>query len=186
MSSHRWVGCRVEGAKDSSVNVSDEDGRRAELGLDNVLAPSAVTELNLRQGFERAAKRRAFLDDLQKAGAPSAGKRWAPRPRDQVLVLVGGAYVSARVVKLKRDVVFAVVEGEGKEERSFPRGEVFPQPPVIYTPQAGMFACMRPPPGERAWPVVRIEGLSGGKASVSDMQGNKRSVDPRELVPFEK
>jgi hypothetical protein len=179
-----WVGCRIEGRAGDRIAVSDENGVKAEVDATSVLKPTAVTELNLRQSFEQAAKRKVFLDGARDAGVPQAAKGWSPRPGDHVLVVVNERYVGGKVQRIKKGLVFVVVDGEGKEARIFSRSDVHPQPPVVFTPSTGTYACARPGPGEPSWPVVRIEAASDGKVTVSDAKGSRRTVEVRDLIPL--
>jgi hypothetical protein len=186
MAASKWSGCRVQRRDGPRFSVSDEDGRNAELEASHLLKPSAITELNLRQSFEQATKRKAFLDGLREAGHPWIPPGWTPRPGDHVLVQSADAYVAGRVQKIKKGQVFVVIDGGDKQSRGFSREEVFVQPPVQFTPTASTYACVRPESGSQQWPVVRIEGIADGKVAITDVQGHRRSVETRELVPFGK
>jgi hypothetical protein len=186
MSASAWSGCRIQRRDTDRFSVQDEDGRSAELQAPHVLKPSAITELNLRQSFEQAVKRKAFVDGLLQAGHPLIPQGWVARPGDHVLVRTADAYVAGRVQKIKKGQVLVIVEGEGKQARNFSREDVFVQPPVQFTPTASTYACARPETGSQQWPVVRIEGVSEGKVSVVDVQGHRRNVETRDLVPFAK
>ena len=181
-----WVGCRIEGRAGDKVSATDENGQKVEIDPSGVLKPTAVTDLNLRQSFEQALKRKAFVDGVRDAGRPQAAKGWTVRPGDHVLVASGDGYAGGRVQKIRKGQVHVVIDGEGKDARSFARSEVFPQPPVVFTPASGSYACVRPAPGETLWLVIRIESASDGKVSVSDAQGRRRTVDPRDLMPLGK
>jgi hypothetical protein len=182
---HAWDGCRVEGSQPDGIRVVLEDGVSAVVSPQGLLRPTSVTELNVRQSFEAASRRKVFLEGVQRAGRPRGPKGWVPKPGDNVLVRSAGAYLGGRVRKVKKEQVFVVVDGEGSDPRPFARDEVAPQPPVVFTPSSASYACVRPAAGARAWPSVRIEGVSEGKVIVSDEHGARRTVETRDLVPYQ-
>jgi hypothetical protein len=181
-----WVGCRIEGRGEGRLTAAGENGDKFQLGVGDVLKPTAVTELNLRQSFEQAVKRKAFIDGVREAGRPLTAKGWSPKPGDHVLVASGDAYVSGRVKSLRKGQAMVNVDGEGKEPRAFPKTELFQQPPVVFTPSVGTFACVRPSPGETIWQVIRIESASEGNVGISDAQGRRRTAELRDLIPLAK
>lgn len=183
----KWVGCKVERREDGRVAVIDENGARSELDASAVLKPTAMTELNLRQSFELAVKRKAFLDGAREAGRPVVPKGWVPGLGDRVLVQTSDGYRGGKVQKVrKKGQVSVQVDGEGKDVRAFTRQELFPQAPQPFTPTSASYACLRPPTGEPLWPVVRIEGATERKVTVSDASGRKWVVDSSELTPLVK
>ena len=103
-----------------------------------------------------------------------------------MLIVSNESFRGARVQKIRKGMVFAVVEGEGKDARTFAKNEVYPQPPVVFTPEPGAYACARPPSGDPVWPVVRIESSSGGNVTVSDSTGQRRTLEARDLIPLAK
>jgi len=183
----KWVGCRVEHREGASASIADENGEKREIDVTAILKPTAVTELNLRQSFEQAVKRKAFLDGVKEAGRPVVPKGWVAGPGDRVLVQTSDGYRGGKVQKVKKKGhVIVQVDGEGKDARAFTRQELFPQAPQPFTPTAASYACLRPPTGEPIWPVVRIEGANERKVTVSDASGRKWVVESSELTPLVK
>lgn len=184
----KWIGCKVERREGSRASIVDEDGERREIELSSILKPTAMTELNLRQSFEQALKRKAFLDGAREAGRPVVPKGWSAGPGDRVLVQTSDGYRGGKVQRVvkKKGQVIVLVDGEGKDARAFSRQELFPQAPQPFTPTAASYACLRPPTGEPIWPVVRIEGANERKVTVSDASGRKWVVESSELTPLVK
>ena len=179
-----WVGCRVEGRKGALLTVADENGKKYDVDAASVLKPTAVTELNVRHSFERAVKRKAFLEGAREAGRPAAGKGWSAKPGDAVLIASGDGYRGARVTGTRKRMLLIKVDGEGNAIRAMAPEDVYPQPPVVFTPAAGTYVCVRPTGDETFWQVARIESGSEGQVMISDAQGSKRTVETREVIPL--
>lgn len=183
----KWVGCKLERRDGGRVTIVDENGERRDIDSSAILKPTAMTELNLRQSFEQATKRKAFLEGAKDAGRPVVPKGWVAGPGDRVLVVTSDGYRGGKVQKVKKKgQVIVLVDGEGKDARAFTRQEIFPQAPQPFTPTAASYACLRPPTGEPLWPVVRIEGAMERKVTVSDASGRKWVVESSELTPLVK
>lgn len=183
----KWVGCKVERRDGARATVVDENGERSEIDTSAMLKPTSMTELNLRQSFDQAVKRKAFFDGAREAGRPVVPKGWVAGPGDRVLVQGSDGYRGGKVQKVKKKgQVIVLVDGEGKDARAFTRQELFPQAPQPFTPTAASYACLRPPSGEPIWPIVRIEGASERKVTVSDASGRKWVVESSELTPLVK
>jgi len=183
---HKWLGCRIERRDSGRVSVVSEDGEKIDLEATALLKPSSMTELNLRQGFDQAAKRRAFVDGAKEAGRPVVPKGWSVRPGDRVLVQTSEGYRSAKVQRVRKGQVIVQVDGEGKDVRGVTKAEVFPQPPQAFNASSSSYACLRPPTGEPVWPIVKIEGSADQKVTVSDASGRKWVVEASELTPLVK
>jgi len=73
----RWRGCRVSGAvADDRVRVVDDELTPTEIGKADVLPATPVSELNIRQRFDKNARRRAFRDGAKTAVQPRVPSGW--------------------------------------------------------------------------------------------------------------
>lgn len=180
---HVWIGCRVERINENSLVATDDEGRELTVAPAQALAATAVTELNLKQSFGEASRRKLFVEGFKKAGPLHRPSKWKPRRNESVLVRSGAAFLEGRVSDVRKSLVLVELEGpEG--ERAVMAEDVHPQPPVDYQPAPGLYACVRPAQGDSVWPIVRIESVSESKAVVSDVHGQTRSVELRDLIPF--
>lgn len=181
----KWRACRIDANEAEVVVAYDADANELRVPQGDVLAPTAVTELNVRQALERGAKRRAFREGAERAGGPKAPVGYRPRPGELVIARRDGVWVGARVKELRKKLVKIVWEGD-KQPVELAREELLPQPPVAYAPVAGAYVLVRPPAGVRAWTVGRIESIAAGAIAVSDELGEKRSVTLRDVLPLER
>lgn len=185
MGDHRWLACRVQGTDGDKVAVVDEKGEKASLATGAMIEPSPVTKLNLENVFERVDKARSFAKGVLEAGALHRPADWEPRAGEGVIVRSGGAYVSAVVHEARRNLLLLQVNGQGEKPKAVAPEDVWPQPPVDASTTIGGYACVRPPAGEYVWGVVRIDQHQDAKVVVSTPAGDERSVDAKDLLPFE-
>ncbi|HMI83545.1 MAG TPA: hypothetical protein VK550_05590, partial [Polyangiaceae bacterium] len=101
MPDNRWRGCRIETAS-LRANVVDDEATAADLPWHELLAPTPVTELNVRQRFDRNAKRRAFRDGARSAGRPRVPSNWRPGINERVIAERDGAWMGAQIKGVKR------------------------------------------------------------------------------------
>ena len=185
MGAHRWLACRVEGSVDDKVAVVDEKGEKASLATDSIIEPTPVTKLNLENVFERAEKAKTFAKGVLEAGGLHRPADWEPRAGEGVIVRSGGAYVSAVVNEVRRNLLLVQINGRGEKPQAVAPEDVWPQPPVDASTAVGGYACVRPPAGEYVWGVVRVNQRQDAKVVVSTPAGDERTVDAKDLLPFE-
>jgi hypothetical protein len=180
----RWRGCRIETVTDQ-VRVTDDDGAVAHLAWHDILAPTPVTELNLRQRFERNAKRRAFRDGARSAGRPRTPLNWRPAINEHVIATRDGVWVGAQVKDIKKNIVRLQWDGDRRVAETS-SADVAPQPPVEFAPMAGTFVLVRPPAGNRAWSVMRVESAGSLNLVLSDELGDRHEMTTRDVLPLER
>jgi hypothetical protein len=180
----RWRGCRIDTVA-SEVRVVDDDGVSADLPWHDILAPTPVTELNVRQRFERNAKRRAFREGARSAGRPRTPINWRPTFNEHVIATREGVWVGAQVKDVKKGIVRLQWDGDRRvAETSF--ADVAPQPPVDFAPMAGTFVLVRPVAGGRAWSVMRVEYAGSLNLLLSDELGDRHEMTTRDVLPLER
>jgi hypothetical protein len=180
----RWRGCRIESIT-TQVRAVDDDGVSIDLAWHDILAPTPVTELNLRQRFERNAKRRAFRDGARSAGRPRTPLNWRPALNERVIATRDGVWVGAQVKDLKKGIVRLQWDGDRRVAET-PVTDVAPQPPVEFAPMAGTFVLVRPPTGNRAWSVMRVEYAGSLNLVLSDELGDRHEMTTRDVLPLER
>jgi hypothetical protein len=184
MPDNRWRGCRIETAS-LRATVIDDEATVADLPWHELLAPTPVTELNVRQRFERNAKRRAFRDGARSAGHPRVPGNWRPGINERVIAERDGAWVGAQIKGVKRGT--ARLEWESDRRLSDTNlAEVCPEPPMEFAPTVGTYVLARPKRGARMWPVLRVESTGTGMLVLSDELGDQQERAQRDLIPLER
>jgi hypothetical protein len=184
MPDNRWRGCRIESAS-ARASVIDDEATVADLAWHELLAPTPVTELNVRQRFDRNAKRRAFRDGARNAGRPRVPGNWRPGVNERVIVERDGAWVGAQIKGVKRGT--ARVEWDGDHRYSDTNAaEICPEPPVEFAPTVGTYVLARPTRGARTWAVLRVESTGAGSLVLSDEHGDHHERPMRDLIPLDR
>ena len=184
MPDNRWRGCRIETAG-ARVSVIDDEANSAELAWRELLAPTPVTELNVRQRFDRNAKRRAFRDGARNAGRPRVPGTWRPGMNERVIAERDGSWMGAQIKGVKRGT--ARLEWEADRRLSDTNlTAVCPEPPVEFAPTVGTYVLARPPRGAGAWAVLRVESTGAGMLVLSDELGDQQERQMRDLIPLER
>ena len=179
----RWIACRVESVGGVEVRAIGADGGAFAIGADEVLRPSAVTELNLKRYFEKARQRHDFERAAAAAGRPRAPVGWKPGPRERVLAEREDGWYSAEVVELDDDEVRIAWRGRPRESW-VRRDRLIPEPPYVANPLAGSFGLARPEAPSQVWRVVRIQGVRADALSVADANGRPRTLRSLDFVPL--
>jgi hypothetical protein len=182
----RWRACRVETASASGASVADDDAGRAIVGWGSVLAPTPLTELNIRQRFERNAKRRAFQQGAREAGQPRAPRGWRPSLDELVLARRDGAWVGAKVRGFLKKGGVRIVWDDDKRLADLSVKEIIAQPPVDFAPTVGSYVLARPQAGELTWTVVRVESAGGSTVVVSNEVGDQIRTTVRDVLPLDR
>jgi hypothetical protein len=181
----RWRGCRVDSVTGQAAHVVDDEATAADLPLAELLVPTAVTELNVRQRFERNAKRRAFREGARLAGRPRVPSRWRPMPRDQVIARRDGVWAAAEVKQLSRGSARVLWPSDGRTS-DVALSDVAPEPPIDFAATAGSYVLVRPASGGRTWSVMRVETTGVSTLVVSDEGGDVHDVALRDVLPLDR
>ncbi len=179
-----WTACRMLGQIEGQLRVSDAEGGEHRLAAHQVVAPTAVTELNLRRHFERVGVLRAFLDGVQAAGAPRAPLGYRPQARRPVLAWRDGRWYDARVVEVERHRVMVRWEAD-QSSTELGLDAVVPHPPSCGMPEKGRYALLRPSGPGAPWAPVLVVQLASVDAQVKDERQELRSALVRDLCPLQ-
>ena len=178
----RWVGCKIESGTGERRSVRDANDASFELARNDVLAPTSLTELNLRRLFERSKRRAEFERAVAGAGAPRVPAGWRPMPRERVLASDGKGWYAARIREIEDDRLH--VEWRADERvTELEKSAVIPEPPYRETPPRGRIVLVRPSVPAGAWVPMRVVA-SGAEIVVEDASGEQRSVPARDVVPL--
>jgi hypothetical protein len=179
-----WSPCRISKEDPGGYAVLLDTG--AELHLDRmaVLAPSGVTALNVVRHFETTEAHRRFDTEARAAGSPARPAGWIPERREPVIAGHHGDWFSAHVAELLEDGGVRVVwDGEDRSE-AVPGDRVVPVPPASRGQPRTGFALTRPATVSQPWERVRIEAIGPDQAVVVGVDGAKRRIEVRGLVPL--
>jgi hypothetical protein len=180
----RWRGCRVE-SMGPLIKTIDDEATPAELQTGEVLRASAVTELNVRQRFERNAKRRAFRDGAKTAGHPRTPTNWHPALNERVIAERDGSWMGAQIKGMRRGAVRVQWDSDHRLSE-MPPGAISPEPPFEFAPTVGVYVLTRPSGGARTWAVMRIEAAGTMTLVLSDEVGERFETNIRDVVPLER
>jgi hypothetical protein len=179
-----WRGCRVE-AVGEKVRVADDESATFDLARHDVLAATPVTELNVRQRFERNARRRAFREGAKSAGRPRVPASWRPDMNARVLVQRDGAWASGQVKGSKKGWIRIEPDADHRQFDARP-SDVAPEPPVDFAPTVGTYVLLRPATGGRTWSVMRVESAGTSTLELSDELGDRHPAAIRDVMPLER
>jgi hypothetical protein len=186
MRDDHWRACRVETATRTGASVVDDDATPAVIGWGAFLSPTPLTDLNVRQRFDRNAKRRAFRHGAHAAGRPRCPHGWHPAIEELVLAQRDGVWVGAKVRGLLKKGVVRIVWDDDKRLADLSAKEIVPQPPVDFAPTVGSFVLARPQAGEPAWTVVRVESTGGMNLVVSNEVGDQIRTTTRDVLALDR
>ena len=182
--SAHWSPCRISREDRDGFTVLLDTGAELHLDRTAVLAPSGVTALNIVRHFDTTEARRRFDIEARAAGSPVRPPGWIPERREPVIAGHHGEWFSAHVAELLEDGGVRVVwDGEDRSE-AVPGDRVVPAPPVSRGQPRTGFALSRPLTVSQPWERVRIEAIGPDQAVVVGVDGAKRRLEVRGLVPL--
>lgn len=178
-----WVGCRIERARGSEVAVVTLDDRSLSLAPRAVLAPTSVTELNLRQRFERRAARARFSEEALRAGEPAAPAGFRPQAQARVVAQRQGDWWTAVVLDSDVDEAEATVRfvTDGHEQ-VLDFEKIVPDPTHAAPPARGAYVLIRPPSAAEPWKRVRVSNTVDDDVRVVDRDGAELRVPLRDVL----
>jgi hypothetical protein len=180
---HRWQSCRIRRALGNGFSVVDTDGTERELNSMQLLAPTGLSEMNIRRKFEETARRRSFADAVSSAGVPRRVPGWGPAPRRLVIAERNGHWYGAQVTEVDDERVVLRWDG-AKDLTDLPKNSVMPQPPACGVPERGDRALRRPSGHGAPWVPVVVVGVDGGEVTIENIERVRLVVDIRELCPL--
>ena len=182
-----WIGCRIDKSTGTEINVTTLDDRTLTLPRAAVLAPSSVTELNLKQRFERRAARARFAADALDAGEPLAPGDFRPQPNARVVAERQGSWWSAVVLSSDDDSKTPEVAvrffGDGHEQ-TLRAERLVPEPVAARLPARGAFVLVRPLSPADPWKRMRVLSAADAEAKVEGEDGSTRTVPARDMLPL--
>lgn len=178
-----WEPCRIEAVKGSRIDAVDGKGGHLQLAPSAVLAPTALTRLDLQRYFELARRHQAFAHAAAAAGRPRAPKGWRPEPHEQVLARHDSRWYSATIHEVDDDVLRVRWRADSRISE-LPYDAVVPAPPYNHEIHRGEFVLARPTSLAVPWQPVEVIAVGPDSVQVSNIDGDHRSLRPTDVVPL--
>lgn len=184
-STGHWVACRVERIAGGNLDAVDADSNSLHLHAGDLLAPTPVTLMNLRQRFKRERERADFLLSVRRAGRPIKPSSWHVTPHERILAQRGDQWYAADVHEIDDDTLHVIWRSDGRESE-VPASQVVPEPPTDAMVRSGDFVLARPANLGAAWEPWRVTAAADDAYQLVDIDGTRRTVGPRDLLPLRK
>jgi hypothetical protein len=178
-----WLACRVQKIAGASISAVSATGESFELQRERVLAPSALTELNLKRFFERNEAQLSFARDAEHAGDPHPDPSWRPAKHERLLVKLGADWFTGYVRELGDDGVMLTL-GAGQRTVSAPLSTLAPEPPssTVADLRRGDFVLLRPDSSSEPWARWQIRAVTDNEIKMVDAAGALKSGSVRDVV----
>jgi hypothetical protein len=180
-----WVGCKIAAVTANGATVNDINQVSYHLPLSQILAPNALTELNLKRLFDKAAEQREFEHDMAKAGSPRQVPGWQPGPGKSIVAKVDNKWWLSVIVAEKHGKLRIKFAGTDRVMDVL-HSEVAPEPPYpMEVSQKSKIALIRPANASQSWLPVRLISVDALEALVEDLARGRRTVPVRDVCPLE-
>ncbi len=180
-----WVGCKIAGVTTSEATVNDVNQNSYQLPFSQILMPNALTELNLKRSFDKAAEQREFEHDMAKAGSPRQVPGWLPSPGKSIIAKVDNKWWLSLVVAEKHGKLRIKFAGTDRV-LDVSHSEVAPEPPYpMEISQRSKIVLIRPASANQPWLPARLISVDALEALVEDLARGRRTVPVRDVCPLE-
>lgn len=178
-----WQPCRVQRVRAERIDAVDGTGSALHLPRSRVLAPTALTRLDLRRYFERTHRRQAFSRAAAAAGRPAPPKGWRPQPHEHILALHDARWYSATIHEIDDDALRVRWRADSRVSE-LPYDSVVPAPPYNHELHRGDFVLARPTSLAAPWRAVEVVAANANAVQVADIDGDHRTLRPADVVPL--
>jgi hypothetical protein len=180
-----WVPCRVTSVTGATLRANDALGVAFDVAPERVLAPSALTELNLKRHFSRSEAELAFKRSAERAGEPRPEPSWKPGLHERVLVKRGTDWFTGYVRELSEDGAEVTLSTIVRNV-AVPLSALAADPPSSFVNELrhGDFVLVRPDTPSDPWPRWQVRAVNGAEIKLVDAAGSTRSASAREVVPL--
>ena len=181
----RWVACRVSKADSAGVDLEDAQANTYHLPWAQVIAPGALTELNLKILFEKSAENRDFERDVARAGNPQTVIGWTPVSGKSALVKIADQWHIATILGERRGFARIKLAGTRREIEA-PRDLVAAEPPYpLDILRKSHFALVRPSNQTEPWRLVRLVSSDTLECTIEDFESGRRTAPVRDVCPLD-
>jgi len=177
-----WCACRVVTVSKGELEVETADGDKSKISAAQVIAPTAVTVLNIERRFTRARERREFTAALRAAGRPRAPSGWKASPQEAVIARTDDGWYAATVFELGKTEHRVRWKGSGRIS-DVGVHDVVPLSHTTLAVKRGEFALARPLSPASPWQPVQLESVADNDVVGRDADGVRRTIALEDLVP---
>jgi hypothetical protein len=181
----RWVPCRLSSVTGPVLRAKDAVGSAFDVSREQVILPSALTELNLKRHFSRSQAELTFKRSAERAGEPRPEPNWRPGVHERLLVKRGADWFTGYVRELSDDGA-QVTLSTSVRSVVVPLGALAAEPPSSFANELrhGDFVLLRPESASDPWPRWQVRAVNGAEIKLVDAAGSVRSASVREVVPL--
>ena len=180
-----WEPCRLLQVLGDVLPARSASGKAMEVRRDQVLVPSALTELNLKRYFARSEAELAFARSAQHAGEPRPEPGWRPALHERLLVKLGDDWFTGYVREIGDDLA-QVSLGTAQRSVTVSLAALAPEPPSSFVSdlRRGDFVLVRPETQSQPWQRCQIRAVNDKELKLSDVAGAQKVTTLREVVPL--
>lgn len=180
-----WIACRISEVASPALTASDASGATFPVDRSHLLAPSPLTELNLKRYFAKQEADLEFKRNAAGAGNPKPQPGWHASKHERVLAKVGAEWFTAYVQELEKDGVSVTLAGS-RVPTTLPPSALAAEPPSSFASDLhrGDFVLVRPESSSEPWQPRLVRSLNGTELKIVDAAGTVKTTSPREVVPL--
>ena len=180
-----WLPCRVIKISGNALEARSASGEGFELTREQLLTPTALTELNLKRYFVRTESEQAFAHAAARAGDPRPEPSWRPARHERLLVKLGGQWFTGYVRELDGDTA-EVALSSAQRSATVSLSALSAEPPSSFVNELrrGDFVLLRPDSPAQPWARMQVRALNDAELKLGDASGVLKSATVRDIVPL--
>lgn len=179
-----WQPCRLVSVG-ATLRAKDAFGTEFDVAREQVLVPSALTELNLARYFARTEAEVSFARNALRAGEPRLEPGWRPALHERLLVRLGADWFTGYVRELGEDSA-QVTLSTPQRSAAVSLSALAAEPPSIFVNdlRRSDFVLVRPATPSEPWQRWQIRAVDERDLKLADAAGTLKSISMREVVPL--
>lgn len=181
----RWLPCRLTKISGNALQARTASGEPFDLTRDRLLAPSALTELNLKRHFARSEAERAFVQAAERAGDPRPEPSWRPALRERLLVKLGEHWFTGYVRSIDGDAA-EISLSSAQKSATVALSALSAEPPSSFAGELrrGDFVLLRPESPALPWQRLQVRAVNDAEFKLVDAAGSVKSATVRDVIPL--
>ena len=180
-----WLPCRLTKISGNALQARSASGEQFELTRDHLLAPSALTELNLKRHFARSEAEQVFARAAERAGDPRPEPGWRPALRERLLVRVGAEWFTGYVREIDSETAVVALSSV-QRSATVPLSALSAEPPSSFVSELrrGDFVLLRPETPSQPWPRMQVRAVNDAELKLGDGSVVLKSATVRDVIPL--